>query len=334
MLMLEKWRQRIIEHYVPREIGGEGVKAGVEYLRSAASLEAGDDLVCESPVFILSAGWRSGSTLLQRLICSDSRTLMWGEPFGDRVPVCRLAATVGGFHREDAHLKYSIDHYSGDLSKQWVANLNPGIHALRQAHLAYFETLFAKPAQAHGATRWGVKWVRLTADHAGYLKWLYPNSRILLLVRHPLHAYLSYKRKRWYTVRPRHQMRGVTRFMAHWMNLANSFVDEKDAVGGMLVRYEDLRSDSSVIDDLEQFLNIRIQQETFGERIGQRDKRTLRISLWDRAVCRLLTGPAADLLGYTRGGDVQPLAVVARQGVTETSRLKFAQTRISKDALG
>ncbi|MBX3440551.1 MAG: hypothetical protein KF861_23880, partial [Planctomycetaceae bacterium] len=106
-----------------------------------------EDPICASPIFILSAGWRSGSTLLQRLLCSDSQTLMWGEPYGDRVPVCRLAATVAGLEHHDPHYGYSIEHFSGDLSQQWVANLNPGGDALRKAHRAYFETLFAEPAR-------------------------------------------------------------------------------------------------------------------------------------------------------------------------------------------
>ena len=35
------------------------------------------------PVFALASIWRSGSTLLQRLLCSDPDILLWGEPYGD-----------------------------------------------------------------------------------------------------------------------------------------------------------------------------------------------------------------------------------------------------------
>lgn len=310
--MLDGWRRKIVECCVPREIRGDGVRNGVEYLRSTVSATAADDVVCDSPVFILSAGWRSGSTLLQRLICSDSRTLIWGEPFGDRIPVCRLAATVAGFHAEDPHQKYSIDGYSGDLSQQWVANLNPGADALRPAHLAYFENLFAKPAQQEGATRWGVKWVRLTADHAAYLKWLYPNCRILLLVRHPLHAYLSYKRKRWYTVRPHHRVSGVIRFMAHWSYLAQSFINNEDELGARLVKHEDLQVDDPVLDQLEQFLGIRIRRSTLADKIGQRDKERLRLSLWDHLVYRMLARSTARSLCYdvSRQPPVRPASSI------------------------
>ena len=42
--------------------------------------ESGEDTDI-SPVFILSAGWGAGSTLLQRLIMSSGEVLVWGEPF-------------------------------------------------------------------------------------------------------------------------------------------------------------------------------------------------------------------------------------------------------------
>ena len=35
-----------------------------------------------SPIFIFTTGWRTGSTLLQRLITSSGETLIWGESGG------------------------------------------------------------------------------------------------------------------------------------------------------------------------------------------------------------------------------------------------------------
>src|SRR5262245_48832244 len=36
----------------------------------------------EKPIFILSAGWRSGSTLVQRCVMSGGEAMIWGEPYG------------------------------------------------------------------------------------------------------------------------------------------------------------------------------------------------------------------------------------------------------------
>ena len=46
--------------------------------RLIAETEVDDD---EQPIFVLSAGWRSGSTLVQRLLMSDHNTLVWGEVY-------------------------------------------------------------------------------------------------------------------------------------------------------------------------------------------------------------------------------------------------------------
>src|SRR5262245_37805430 len=43
----------------------------------------------QQPVFVLAAGWRSGSTLVQRALMSQC--LVWGEPFGHGGLIERLA---------------------------------------------------------------------------------------------------------------------------------------------------------------------------------------------------------------------------------------------------
>lgn len=297
----------LAERLVAREIRAGRILKSIAFLQSRSAAAVVDEVSCPSPIFVLSAGWRSGSTLLQRLLCSGNRILMWGEPFGDRIPAARLARMIDGLRPDDPHLQYTIDRFAGDLSKQWVANLNPGIDALRPAHLAFFEELLARPAQMAGAARWGAKWVRLTAAHAAYLRWLYPQAKFLFLVRHPLHAYLSYKGKRWYTVRPDHQVTGVIRFMAHWRYLAESFVRHGDALGALLVRYEDLLPESEILERIAEFVGSPIRRDVLVERVGGRDKTGLQISGWDRMVCRFLTGSIADRIGYGPRGEVRAI---------------------------
>ena len=53
------------------------ILSGIERLASLIP-DDGDDV--DEPVFLFSAGWRSGSTLLQRLIMSDASIFVWGEP--------------------------------------------------------------------------------------------------------------------------------------------------------------------------------------------------------------------------------------------------------------
>src|SRR5215475_4503356 len=44
----------------------------------------------DAPIFVLSNGGRAGSTLLQRILITDPRLLMWGEPMGEMALVSRM----------------------------------------------------------------------------------------------------------------------------------------------------------------------------------------------------------------------------------------------------
>ena len=287
---------------IPRELRAERLPEAFRFLNEHLSART-SATACRNPIFILSAGWRSGSTLLQRLICSDKDVMLWGEPFGDTIPVPRLAATVENFTLDNPYTRYAIDQFSGEFSNEWIANLNPGLEEVRRAHLAFFETLFARPAHGRGYTRWGVKWVRLTAEHGLYLKWLYPEAKFLLLVRHPLLAYQSYRGNRWYTIRPDYPMTGIVKFLGHWCYLAASFLRLRDALDGKLIRYEDLIGESSLVQELTAYLNIKLESKVLKRKIDARqDKKPL--GWHEQFVCQILAGNICRKLGYRTSGEV------------------------------
>ena len=66
----------------------------------------------EQPIFLLSAGWRSGSTLLQRLIMSDPRVLIWGEPFDECGMIQGFANTLTAFRPGWPPEDYFYDFHS------------------------------------------------------------------------------------------------------------------------------------------------------------------------------------------------------------------------------
>ncbi len=283
------------------ELWGESLRDGI---RALERYTGGQDLPpprCETPVFLFSAGWRCGSTLLQRLICSDERILVWGEPFGDLLPVHRLAQSVAFFRPDDPHAKYAIEQHEGELRSSWIANLNPGFHRLRLAHRAFFEELFAAAAQQRGYPRWGCKWTRLTAWHGYYLRWLYPEARFVFLVRHPLEAYASYHGRRWYLMRPSETVAGPGKFFRHWKITAGSFVKEREGLGALLVRYEDLVDSGEVIDQIAGRLGLRLDPSVLQARVGA-SKNKAAARLWWRLLCKLQTGEVCRALGYDPGG--------------------------------
>lgn len=199
----------------------------------------------ERPVFVLSAGWRSGSTLLQRLV--TDRRFMWGEPYGHAWIFDSMAQTLRSFTSEWPEDKFI---YQGQSEQQraesFVANLYPDPERLLQAYLSFFEQLFVKPANEAGIKDWGIKEVRLTADHAAFLRWLYPQSKLLFLYRNPYDAYKSYAARRnagwkWFNRWPDHPLT-VTEFARHWRTLVTGFIEKAAELNAFTIRYEDLAS--------------------------------------------------------------------------------------------
>ena len=156
------------------------------------------------PVFLLSAGWRSGSTLVQRLLVSGGELLMWGEPYDHAGLIQRLADSLRVFEEPwppgDPQGNWPPDGYFVDPADppsagQWIANAYPHPANLLAAHREFFDRLFDDPAQMSGFDRWGVKAVRLSGEHAVYLREIYPDARFVFLYRNPWDAWLSYRRR-------------------------------------------------------------------------------------------------------------------------------------------
>ena len=289
-----------------REFDGRALPEAIRLLQSqtgGADDDPGDE---EAPIFLLSAGWRSGSTLVQRLLNSDESTLLWGEPFEDFGIIHRLARTVELFSPEGAHLKHAIEHFEGSLSEEWIANLNPGIAPLRRAHRAFLTQLFGVPAGERGRPRWGCKWVRLTADHAYYLRWVYPKAKFVFLVRHPFHGLSSYQGRRWFYIRPSMQVNHAWQFLHHWGTIAGSFLREHRALGAMLVRYEDLVSAEETARALSNYLGIQVDMRVLQNRIGTSGSAKRPLGPVARLLLARQVGDLCERFGYDLSGGAHP----------------------------
>lgn len=74
----------------------------------------------ERPVFLLASGWRTGSTLLQRLLCSHPDVHIWGENRG-------LCDVLEQLYRELLRHRPAASRADLDYQQKgtdgWIANL-------------------------------------------------------------------------------------------------------------------------------------------------------------------------------------------------------------------
>lgn len=284
------------------------IASGIEALLAAHQPSNIDD--DETPIFLFSAGWRSGSTLMQRLIMSDKSVLVWGEPYDECGLIQSMAESVKAFRPGWPRADYYYDGTpTSQLSGNWIANLFPSLENLRNGHRALFDTMFARPAKTAGASRWGIKEVRLGADHCVYLRWLYPKARFLFLYRNPLDAYRSYcgYGRNWYDVYPDKPVFTPTVFGRHWRTLMEGFLRDADKLGAKLVCYEDLITGQAHLDEVEQYLGIHIDRSILKHKVrnsnntkvdARVDSAGIKVSRLEGWLLKRAVSPLAAQVGY------------------------------------
>ncbi|MBW4052390.1 MAG: sulfotransferase [Proteobacteria bacterium] len=257
----------------------------------------------EQPILLLSAGWRSGSTLLQRMIMEHNRDMiMWGEPFDHSNMHDHMAHQFRSFTTQWPFERFFLSkRASGNLADEWVANLYPDVDYLLKAHRSFFDAIFGEPGRAIGRGQWGVKEVRLTIDHATYFRALYPKCKIVLLYRNPLDAYASFRRLQagWFWTWPDDLVKTPYAFGRHWAKTTRGFMEGHQRVSALLIRYEDLDNPAEV-NRLADYLGWPVSRSSNLQRrdIGESPEKRGRLPWFDRFILTLVTGETQRAAGY------------------------------------
>lgn len=255
------------------------------------------------PIFIFSAGWRSGSTLLQRLIMSSKEVMIWGEPYSHNYLIQSLSSPLKGITDKYPRSSWFLNHDQvDDLTQLFIANLYPDPQYLLKAHIAFLDNLFALPAQEKGFSRWGFKDVRLSIDSAIYLKWLFPQAKFIFLYRNPYKAYASFAGYYWYQKWPKQPVYTPKHFGKNWTYLVKSYLDKYQQVEGKLISYEDLCSENFDFEELADYLELSIDQSIIDVKVTGNSKMQKKEKYYDARHLKVLqkyVEPLAFNLGYT-----------------------------------
>lgn len=215
------------------------------------------------PIFLFSSIWRSGSTLLQRLINASNEVLVWGEAGGALNSIqdtyARYQQMLGdggqiykhGYGGNGASQFDKFKDGGDDIHNKWIACMNPPLEHIEHQLRTLLNGIYMTPAEELGFSRWGLKEVNSGIETAQFLKRLYPNAKFVFLVRNPFNCILSIKKRKWLDALDHPDP--LLLHAKHWRKLSQEF---RKSDFGMLIKFEELVSDQEVIMKLRDYLNI------------------------------------------------------------------------------
>ena len=223
----------------------------------------------DSPVLILGFTHRCGSTLVQRLVSSDPRTHIWGEPNHLGKVLAGLSPFLAhtpdeGMLRSAAAHPESLEHGSprGTVGQEgWVALLQPPKEYARMAAAAMLEAFFGKPAlDIFKKPRWGFKFVWGANEWAEAFLEVFPQAKVLFLVRDPVTAWPS----------SMSLMNGPKppEFEKMWLRSYALYNRMKVLDAVKLVVYEDLVSRPGALAEIEKFAGVSIDRSVMTRKVG------------------------------------------------------------------
>lgn len=214
------------------------------------------------PVFVFAASWRTGSTLLQRILNASGELLIWGEPG------C-LKDAEALFSRCQRYLSKMPHANKGQVleqSGQWIPTISPEVNRSVVAMRSFFSDLYGQEAAELGFGRWGFKEVRPgAAKHIRMLRVLFPGAKFVFLMRDPIDTFRSLQGKKFYQ-----SFENPMKPMVVWRDNVQDCVVEGGLSGDdlLVVKHEDIVSPEvshSVLEKICLHTNLRMTEKMTAE---------------------------------------------------------------------
>jgi hypothetical protein len=162
--------------------------------------------------------------------------------------------------------------------------------------------VLAHPAHREGFARFGLKEVRLDADHGRFLQWVYPDARFVAVVRNPWDAWRSAKGLALYLEWPGQPMNTPAIFARHWLKLVQSFSAWQDE-SVFFFRYEDLLRNPQSAGVISAHCGLGHYEPSVMNRVVGSSGKKPELSEEEVFIIHEIAGEAAGMLGYTPKGN-------------------------------
>ena len=258
----------------------------------------------DAPVFIFSAGWRSGSTLLQRLICSSEEVLVWGEAYARCGLIQKLSDSTKSLTVAYPHSGHFPGLQASDLKDKWIANVFPSPADMKSTYRSAIDAFLYRPVLREGYARFGLKEVRLDADHGRFLQWIYPDARFFCLVRNPWDAWQSAKGLELYASWPDTPINTAQAFAEHWLKMVESFADWREE-SVFFFRYEDLIGHPNSVRAVQAHAQLDTIDPMVLQKVVGASQSKVPLTPDEVATIEQIAGSAARQLGYGPLGGLQ-----------------------------
>jgi len=192
-------------------------------------------------IFITAPTARNGITLLQRLVNSSRRAVIYGE---NTHLVHQLPSLV---HQSvEAHqtlgpkLDQTLAHFQSGNTEFWSSSLHPGTEPMMMASFQWFyhaASIYEAKSRAMGFARWGVKNPMLCPQMIDRLAALLRQARFLFIVRDPYDVARSAKARRFFT-----DAAGLRELARQWREHADH-VRRANAPHTLVIDYEPFVAD-------------------------------------------------------------------------------------------
>jgi hypothetical protein len=226
------------------------------------------------PLILTAPAIRCGTTLLQRLICSASNGLMFGETVAnDLFTALQLGGIKHTMYGQNRHqFATSLATFQRGDVNDWMIDLLPDVDGYLRAMVDGFLQPIAHCrdyARDQGRPVWGVKYPGWGGDVLNMLAAAMPRMKTIFIHRDVLPVLRSAKARR--TVR---RLEDARELCAQWAMNMGALPQLRVSPTALVIDYDDLVRDSeAVLQRVESFAGLTaIDRGVLSHRVNERDR--------------------------------------------------------------